>query len=328
MTPNFATTLLELQRPEAGRRGETRYRVRQVHDTGHYIGRDSSGYPALLLNSRDLGLRTPIRLALLEVQFSLSCRITDDAGKETTETLTAISCRSHDDALTEYFAHVTEAIVRILGRAPTSQQVSETVSRLAELFQNLTRPAGRTVIGLFGELIVIHLSQSPKIALQAWRSSVDNRFDFAIDDARLETKAASDRIRAHHFSREQCMPPDGTRGVLVSLFVERSGGGLSVGELVERIEEQLEGDAELTLKLHLNVAETLGNATTEGLTVRFDEHLARGSLQIYDLNQIPAPRDDVPPEVSQVRFRADLSRLHPLATFPAGRVRELLPSDG
>ena len=42
----------------------------------------------MLLNSTDHVARPPIRLAALEVQFSLSCRITEHEGEERTATLT------------------------------------------------------------------------------------------------------------------------------------------------------------------------------------------------------------------------------------------------
>ena len=40
---------------------------------------------------------------------------------------------------------------------------------------------------------------------------------------------------------------------------------------------------------------------------RFDDRLARASLRFYDLAMVPAIRDGVPPEVSGVHFRSDLT---------------------
>ena len=329
MTLNFAATLSDLRPPPAGGEGEKRYLVREIPDRGHFIGKDSNGCACLLLSSRDHGPRAPIRLALLEVQFSVHCRVIDDHGGESTRVLTVIACQSHDDAVTGYFAHVAETIVCILGDAPLASEVAEVVRRLAELFQNLSRSTGRSLAGLFGELLVIHLCRSPRTAVMAWRSAVDNRFDFSIDDVRIEAKSSSDRTRNHFFSREQCLPPDGTVGVLISLLVERSGGGLSLGELVQRIEQQMGGDADSILRVHATIAETLGNATTAAMETRFDEHLAYGSIRIYDLSLVPAIRSELPPEVSQVRFRANLNQT-PVADrdhleMRSVRVGDLLP---
>jgi len=307
VTTDLAGILRELE-PPARLEGELRYRVRPVAETGHYFGRDSQSRPCLLLDSRDHSRRTPIRLALLEVQFAVPCRILDDHGGERMQTLTAIICRTTDDVVARYFAHIAQTIVTIVGRSPSSNEVAQAVLRLTELFQNLSRPTGRSVLGLFAELLAIHTSGDPRVSLSAWRSAVDDRYDFSIDNVRLEVKSTSDRLRAHYFSREQCMPPEGTVAVLLSVFVERSGGGLSVGELIERIEAQLAGDSELIFRLHATVAATMGAATAEALLMRFDEQLARDSMRLYELGEIPAVRDELPAGVSQVRFRADISQ--------------------
>ena len=206
----------------------------------------------------------------------------------------------------------------------------DAVRRLVDLFQRLERPSSRSVTGLFGELYAIHASTSPATAVDAWHSAIDDRFDFSIGDVRLEVKASSTRQRAHSFSLEQCTPPPATLGILLSLFVETSGGGLSLLELVERIERHLDGNLDLILKLQETVAEGLGATAATALSMRFDEDLARSSLQVYELIAIPAVRDGVPSEVSQVRFRSDISRT-PIADVAAliaqhQQARALLPN--
>ena len=96
------------------------------------------------------------------------------------------------------------------------------------------------------------------------------------------------------------------------MYAETSGGGISLLELVEKIEEQLDGELGLILKLQETLADVLGATTAAALSMRFDEQLARHSIQIYETDAIPAPRGAIPDEVSQVRFRSDISRT-PLA---------------
>lgn len=308
-----------------------RYHVRPVPNAeNHFFGRTSSGFPCLLLSSSDSGPRAPVRLAAIEISFAVSCRIALPDGPERTETLSAILCTSSDPEIQRYFAHVSETILRIVGAQPDLRDIIEAVRRLVDLFQKLSRPSTRPVTGLFGELLAIHLCASPAVAVQAWRSTVDDRFDFSIEDVRLEVKASSTRQRAHSFSLEQCTPPIDTTGILISLFVESSGGGLSLLELVQRIEGQLGGDLELIMKLQETVADGLGSTATAAFPMRFDEKLAKSSLQIYELGAVPAIRTPVPSEVSQVRFRSDLSRTPPssVASLAARcpRARMLLPA--
>src|SRR5262249_6801999 len=156
-------------------------------------------------------------------------------------TLSVISCLAIDVATQDYFLHLMDTILRIVGARPTLSAVVDAISRLAEMLQQLGRPPRRGVVGLYGELTIIAVSADPVACVTAWRSEVDDRFDFALADARLEAKAASDRVRAHMFSFEQCGPPPGTHGVVASMFVEPSGGGQTLKELIAEIMSRIEG---------------------------------------------------------------------------------------
>ena len=307
MSSGLAELLLAIDVSQSAE-GDLRYLVKSIPNfESHYFGRTNLGAPCLLLSAIDSSIKAPIRLAAIEVSFAIPCKFTLTSGKEKTETLTAIVCTTDDEIVRGYFAHVCELILHIVGASPSLQEIVEAVRRLVDLFQRLSAPARRSVIGLFGELYVIYSANSPKEAVEAWRSSTDDRFDFSVDDVRMEVKASSTRQRVHNFSLEQCIPPQNTDGVLISLFVEASGGGMSLLDLIERVEEQLGGDADLLLKVQETVAEGIGETASAALSMRFDESLAKSSLNVYELESIPAVREQLPPEVSQVKFRSDLS---------------------
>ena len=310
MRVDLSSLLLEIDTPASEQGNDLRYFVKPIPSFDrHYFGRNSAGVPSLLLSANDRSHKAPIRLAAVEVSFSVPCSIAVAGDKTTSETLTAISCTASDRVMQGYFVHVCETLLHIIGANPSLAQIADAVQRLVDLFQKLSAPPRRTIVGLFGELFVIHSAKSPAIAVQAWRSTTDDRFDFSIAGARLEVKASSTRQRAHDFSFEQCHPPADSVGVLVSLFAETSGGGLSLLDLSERIEQQLGGDAGLQLKLQETIAEALGRTASAAFSMRFDEEVAKSSLQIYELGSIPAIRGRLPSELSQVRFRSDLSRV-------------------
>lgn len=290
----------------------------------HYIGRNAAGQPCLLLGSVDHRLQAPVRLAGIEAMFGVACRIspTDDQTRD--EVLTVVTCTAVGTQVQDYFVHVCETIVRIVGTTPSQGVIAEVVQRLIDLFQRLTSPSSRSVVGLIGELYVIFRSRDASLATLAWRSRMDNRFDFSIEDVRLEVKASSDRRRAHFLSADQCRPPEGTAGILASLFIETTGGGMSVEELIRAIETRLAGNDDLVLKIQETVAETLGASLLAALAMRFDDKLARTSLQFYDLDAVPGIRYNIPPEVSQVRFRSDLSHTPILSTRSANHQSQIL----
>jgi hypothetical protein len=115
------------------------------------------------------------------------------------------------------------------------------------------------------------------------------------------------RRRVHGLSYEQCDVPADCVGVLASLFVERSAGGLSLEGLIEKISRRLSGNAAAVFRLEQTVADTLGAELPQALRFSFDFDTASTSLAWFNLAEIPAIRDDLPPGVSQVRFSSDVS---------------------
>ena len=305
--------LLASVEPLAQGADEGSFRVRGIpgYDR-HYVGRNGVGQPTLLLGSAAGVFQAPVRLAMLEARFGNRHRIHPVDGKQREELLSVITCTSHDAQAQAYFLHVCGTIVRIIGQNPSLYDIVQVVQRLIELFRRLVRPASRSLNGLLGELFLIAVSRNVEASVAAWRSSDIDRFDFSVGNVRLDVKASAERLRVHHLSAEQCQPPAGTIGLLASLFIEGSGGGQSLRELVAAIEAALASRDDLILKVQETIAESLGESLPTAMGARFDDRLALASLRFYDLATVPAIRDSVPPEVSQVHFRSDLSRTEAL----------------
>lgn len=306
--------LLTSVEPLAHGADEGSFRVRSIQGyERHYVGRSSAGQPSLLLGSPPDAFHAPVRLALVEARFGNLHRIHPVDGDEREELLSVITCISHDAQAQAYFLHVCDTILRIVGPNPSLHAIVQVVQRLVELFRRLAHPASRSLNGLLGELFLIAVSRDVRASVAAWRSTDIDRFDFSTDNVRLDVKASAERLRVHHLSAEQCQPPAGTIGLLASLFIEGSGGGLSLRELVATIEAALTGNDDLILKAQETIAETLGESLPTAMGARFDDRLAFASLRFFDLATVPAIRDGVPPEVSSVHFRSDLSRTEPLS---------------
>lgn len=278
--------------------------------TLHFIGRDTEGFPVLMLGSRDTphGLAPAMRLQAVEVQFAVLCQVSLPDGQRGEHKLSVMRCLSSDSELQRYFLKVAEAIVQLVGAAPAFTQVTGAVRRVVELFQRLSRPPTREIIGLYGELLIIAWSANAPDAMRAWRGDPTARFDFSIDDTRIDVKTSGRRVRAHNFSLDQCRPPPGTIGVFASIMVE-PGTGASLGDLLLKIEARLSGDANLVMKLHDLVSESLGESLVEGLKSRYDDKAARASLRWFFSDDIPSPSGPVPPAVSEVHFRSDLTTI-------------------
>jgi len=280
----------------------------------YFVGKDRESLACILISTSDQAGRPhpPIRLESLEAQFELRCRLKKYGEPEYEGSFTVIRCRDSDSETIRYFMSICETILRILGDNPSRTQIATMVNRLAAIFQRIQQPPARPLNGLFGELFIIFRSGNAVRALTAWRADENARFDFSDGDIRLEVKAAGGRSRVHTFSYDQCNPPPGTLAVIASLQTEQAAGGVSLRNLVNRIESRVSSHADLVLKLHETVAATLGASLKNSLSRRFDMRLTKSSLRFFSLEDVPAIRGPLPPGVSDVHFRSDLSTLPPL----------------
>jgi hypothetical protein len=280
----------------------------------HRLGKDAQGAAALLLVTGDAGpsaRSVPLELEHLLIQHVVPCLIWKEDGKTEESTFTLIRCRESDRVLTGYFLGVVDSLVPLLGSDPSPARVREVVSHLVELFRALQTPSRKTVQGLWAELFVIAQASSPMELVRAWHRAPEESVDFSASAQRLEVKSAVGPERRHYFSLEQLAPPVGTRVLVASLLVHRAGGGVSVSELSSEVRTRLKGDLDLMLKVDQVVADSLGQEWRLGLEESFDVDRAAESIAFYRGGAIPSVESRLPAEVSDVRFRADLSRLAP-----------------
>jgi hypothetical protein len=281
----------------------------------HRLGKDAQGAAALLLVTEEgsSAHSMPLELEHLVIQHAVPCLIWKEDGKSEQSTFTLIRCREADRVLTSYFLGVIDSVIPLLGSSPSQARVREVVARLVELFRALQTPSRKTVQGLWAELFVIAQASSPMELVRAWHRAPEESVDFSIPAQRLEVKSAVGPERRHYFSLEQLGAPAGTRVLVASLFVQRAGGGVSVSELSSRARARLEGDVDLMLKVEQVVADSLGKDWRLGLEESFDIDRAAQSLAFFEGSEVPSVNAALPAEVSEVRFRADLSRLAPAA---------------
>jgi hypothetical protein len=297
---------------------------------GHLAALDERRSPCLLLRALDRRA-SPIpalRLQGLEIQYDVRCHVEVNGAPPIEEILTTVVCTSANRLEQSYFIHAAEIVLRAVGSKPTISEIEKATRNLASIFQKLSRPARQTVTGIIGELLLIKRARSASVAVHSWRISEGERFDFVQGRVRLEAKATERRERSHHLTYEQCQPPLGAIGILMSVAVESVGNGTSLAELIESIEERLTGNSDAVLHLHEVVADTLGRVLPQALSERFDEALAESSIRFFDLKSIPAIRGSLPAFVSEVRFKSNLTTQVPLdlVTLDLDRLEmDLLP---
>ena len=276
----------------------------------HRLGKDALGRPLLLIsifNIRSQSQYTPVVLEHLRVQYNLNCRISRPDGTFEEGIFTVVRCTGEDVTLQDYFLRVMSTIVISLGDQPTQSDVAHAINQLIELFRAMAKVPRKSVQGLWAELFLISQARQPDILVDAWHTVVEDRYDFAMDDQRIEVKSFSGDIRLHHFSLEQLHPPEGLKALVASVSVKSSQAGVSISDLRGKIQTRLGSDLDPLLHIDKVIALTLGDAWQQASDARFDEKLAEESLAFYETSGIPSVNPNLPSGVSGVHFRSDLT---------------------
>ena len=176
------------------------------------------------------------------------------------------------------------------------------------------QPPRKTVLGLWAELFLICQSRDPATLIRCWHAGPEDRFDFADGPQRIEAKAASSRLRIHTFALEQLHPPVGCTAIVASVIVERSAGGQTIADLLDEIRSAV-GAPDLLIRLDSVVSQTMGSEWRQANTIAFDRQLAEDSLQFFDSRDIPSVSSNVPPEVTDVHFRVNLTQQSPATSL-------------
>lgn len=278
------------------------------------LAKDTNGSPCLLLRQPATAARpAPIRLQNLMVYYGVPCVISHTGGQREDGTFTIIKCASTDTSLFPHFLRILSPIITTLGAEPSVAVVRRAISGLVDLFQSLTMPAKKSVQGLWAELLVIRRASDPRMLIAAWHGLPFERVDFLSGRQRLEVKSSSNRLRAHHFSLFQLTPPDNSRLVVASLFVESVGGGLSLRRLFDEVRNLVAADPVLLMQFDAVFYATLGSGWSDAMEESFDQELASESLKFFDSANIPKIEGPISTAVSDIRFTSDMSALRPMS---------------
>jgi len=291
-----------------------------------HIAKDLSGHPAVLFEVlRIASDRAPLNFALenLRVEHEVQCRVGNLQGQTHTGRFTILQCLNDDRGIQDYFLRTMEMMVESLPANAKVAQISDAVEHLIELFQAMRRAPTRTVQGLWAELFLIVQARDSVVLLRAWHDEATEGIDFSRGSERIEVKCSADRMRRHFFSWEQVNPSAGTTQLIASLFVEPAAGGTTVGELWDRARALAAHDSDLRLKVEKVCLDSLGDGWQEARFMAYDAQRAAHSLLFYNVADVPKVSVELPPGVSEVRFRSDLSFAAPVGPASIHDRREL-----
>jgi Putative PD-(D/E)XK family member, (DUF4420) len=285
----------------------------------HLLIKGRFGEPILLLASEARkSPRAPVRLKHVSVAFESRFEVTDTAaGEVTSGTYCKFVCEPTSAALHPYFVEVLAATAAIHGTLLSQPNADDAVDAMLELFRQLEAPAKTTVVGLWGELFIIHAATIPADFINAWHVAGSDTFDFAFSDARLEVKATERHVREHEFALAQVQ--GGRPGDMVaSLLLSRSAAGTSALGLAHSV--ALRVPPVQQQKLWTLVLAELGQDAEASDEQTFDLKGALDNLRLIPAALVPAPyiNSDDQAFVSNVRFRANIAKACGAATEATG----------
>lgn len=248
------------------------------------------------ISGENLRVRTSMDLSLIE----------EESGEHLVMPATAI-----------LFRDVTPASLRFLdilvdtALAPNGTESLNALARdFIDLFAKKSSLSREQVTGLFGEIMVIAVARDPGLMLSAWHRDEDAAYDFSRRNDRLEVKTSELNHRHHTFSSNQLPPPIGISAYAVSILANESPGGQTILDLIGEVEDLLEG-SQFLLEFQKRVWPRVSKDYELCASLEFDSEMARSSLQVYDLSDIPLHALD--PIVIRAKWTINFEEAAPLA---------------
>jgi hypothetical protein len=274
----------------------------------HYLAKGCAGEPVLLLRvQRRRVPRIPLGLCHVQVEFEVKCAVID--GDAADCSVAATFCRVVCDPVAPWlhmlFIHALAGVVERLPPNLTPGDVDGFFAGVMELFRSFSTPAKTSVLGLWGELLIISTSPYPNTLVTGWHVAPEQNYDFAFPDAYLEVKTTARNNRQHEFALTQL------RGNLLTTFVasivvEQNDGGENVFDLASAVEGHLLPHNRA--KLWRLVAQSVGSEAEGAGDMRLLRASAVNSLRFYDAATLPTPEISLLAVacISAVRFSLDL----------------------
>ena len=285
------------------------YVARAIGGRSSYrIAKDSDGNPTVLIaNSGTSDAGQPVALRYLSFRPRCACTVTGGRMSRSQEMLAVLKCTTSDPVLREHFLRAVSGTIAGLPDMPEAADVAGAVSRLVEVFRALDEPPRTSLQGVWCELFLIAQAARVRQAATASHADPNALHDFVAGGQRVEVKATTGPHRIHHFTLEQLLVRRRTEVVVASFMLGESGRGLSLAGLWDAVSSREEITASLRDRLLKILALSLGRDWRMARRVAFDPDLAAKNMRLYDASAVPAVDPKLPAEVTEVRFKSELT---------------------
>jgi len=252
--------------------------------TGIGIGIDGQGLVCLVLP----GSENQVAFETKALKFDPWCDTTWLEKNKELPKCSVLRCRL-DRSDTQLSRLVLGILLSLVDLQVRFKDAGHAILTLKELFGDgfkVTTPLS-VVRGLIGELLIIEAAPDTKAAILAWHVDADDRYDFSINNTRVEVKTTVSSVRQHQFTSRQLPPLHGINVWIASVQLAEVSVGETLSGLFNRIVLRI--DTKTARKLLDVVIETMGLPPGAVLEPQFDLLASIESISLYKASQIPTP---------------------------------------
>lgn len=245
-----------------------------------------------------------INLSNITIIPSINCKVHE---KEIVvdDVFTILNFKSTDKQLQNYFLKVIHSVFEDFPDNPTVKIVLDTIFFLVEIFRYISESPRKSVLGLWGELFFIAISQDSEYLLNIWHNDIYEYLDFSLPNHFYEIKTTTNENRIHSFSSQQL----GLRknGFVVSIITRQLTGGVSINDLINMIKSKTDNQR-LISKMTQVVSQTLGREIINSHDNKWDFEMAKETIRFYNITDIPNIKiQNIPSEVFDVKYKVNLT---------------------
>lgn len=277
----------------------------------HKLGISQNSQPMFFIRCNDntKAKYLDTNLEFISILYNRQCQLINKNGKIQEDVYTIISLKSDSDYLQEYFLKIVFVLLKNISEKPLLKDLKIEIEKLINLFTKFSKPALKTIQGLWAELLIIEQSKDPDYLILSWHNSTSDKYDFNDGTDKVEVKSTVKNRRVHNFSLEQLTPNSSSKLMVASVFTIETGTGTNIFDLVSKIETKIKNE-DLIFRLNEIVVLTLGKDFEKSVDVFFDYQFAVDSIQYYNSVDVPSIcKNQIPLNIMNVRFDCDLTNV-------------------
>ncbi len=255
----------------------------------------------------------------LSISYELNCTVKSKSkGIEKNKKYTILTLKTKEKEIENYFIELCQIFINRLGGSPTIEEVKIQFEKLESIFIRLSKASNKSIIGLWGELFLISISDNPDYIINSWHKEANDKFDFNDGIDKLEVKTTTLNRRKHNFEIQQLKKFSNSITIIASIITSETDNGISIGNLLNQIKNNISSD--LYEKLLSKTFDVIGDKINDIEGAKFDYKIAESEIKFYFSEDIPKP-GLIPSEVFEVRFQTDLSNIR---SIPKSKFKGLL----